>query len=480
MKKTKILATLGPAIDSEEMLKSLYKAWVNVIRFNFSHANYESSLKTLEIINRLNASWETNFWTLLDTKWPEIRTWDLEEKKLYKKWEQFKIFTDKKHKITDKDLFCDYEYLQEDIKVWQNVVIDSWLLSVEVLEKQKDWVVVKANNDAIIWSRRHVNLPWVKLKLPWITEKDKEDITFAIENKFNFIAASFIRSAKNVKEIRKLFKKYDCDTIKIISKIENQEWVDNLYEIVEESDGIMVARWDLWIEVPIEKLPVYQKEMVRLCKENWKMVIIATHLLETMIENPFPTRAESSDVFNSVMQKPDCLMLSWETSIWKFPLEAVKIMTSVIKEAEKHIVYKHKDYSSLWACDRDIEKKALIKSWLYTWEDLWASAMVLLTKNWILARLAASFRPNIKVYTFTNKKSTVWISNLLFWINPILLDTWDKNNYLKTLEDSIKYLLDKKLLKKSDKIVAINDIQKDGKEIPVMEIINLSDFNFDK
>lgn len=474
MKRTKIIATVWPATNSEEKLIRAYKAWVNTIRFNFSHANYNDAQVTIDLIKRLNKEWTTNLSLLLDTKWPEIRTWDLDQKNSYNVWEEFNIFVTE-DKLEWKDIYCDYPYLASDIEIWQNIMLDSGLLEVEVLKKEKDFVVVKSLNSAEIGSRRHVNLPWVKLKMPWVTEKDKQDILFAIKNKFSFIAASFIRNASNIVEIRDLFKANNCTTCKIISKVENEEAIDNIDEIIAESDWVMVARWDLWIEVPIEKLAVYQRDIVEKCKLNGKFVIVATHLLETMIENPFPTRAESSDVFNSVLQWADSLMLSWETAIWDFPIEAIEMMTKIIIEAEKTVEYKHEDFSNVWLSSRDIEKKLLIKSWIYIWEKLEAEALIIFTKTWKLARLTAAFRPKIPVFAFTNKESSIWTMSLYFWVNGMLLDTWDYNDYSQTLENAIKFLKDKNIINYEDKVIAINDIQKKWIEIPVMEIINVKD-----
>lgn len=473
MKKTKIIATLGPATNDEKSLEQLYKAWVNIIRFNFSHANYDDAKKSIKMIKKLNKEWKTNLSMLLDTKGPEIRTWDIKDKNIYEKWDKFNIYTDPKASLKTSDLFCDYPYLAKDIKVWKNIVIDSGLLSVKVLENKKDHVIVKALNYAEIWSRRHINLPWVKLRLPWITEKDREDILFAIENDFSFIAASFIRSKENVWEIIDLFKEKWCDTIKIISKIENEEGIENLDEIIDASDWVMVARWDLGIEVPIQKLAVYQKEIVDKCNNKWKVVITATHLLETMIDNPFPTRAESSDVFNSVMQKADCLMLSWETAIWKFPIQSVQMMTSIIKEAEKFKKYNHESYDFNWYTKRDLEKKTLIKSALFTWDDLKVKAWIILTKTWLLARLASAFKPNFPIYAFTPHKTSVKLMNILFWITPIYLKKWNQDNFTETMDEAITYLLKEKLISKKDSLIAVNDKQKEGREIPVMEIIDL-------
>lgn len=475
MKKTKIIATMWPAINSESKIISLYKAWVNVIRFNFSHAKYEDVLKTMEIINRLNNQWITKLSFLLDTKWPEIRTWDLESKISYKKWDVFKIYIDKKKRDWN-NLFCDYKYIINDSKKGNIIKIDSWLFDCKVTEINKNHLLVKALNDAEIWSRRHINLPWIKLKLPWVTKKDKEDIIFWINNNISFIAASFIRNKENLKDIRQLLKKHNAENIKIISKIENEEWLDNLKEIVEASDWVMVARWDLWIEVPIEKLPVYQKTIVKSCFNHWKFSIIATQLLETMMESSFPTRAETSDVFNSVFQWADCLMLSWETAIWKYPVKVVEIMSSIIKEAEAIKTYKHNDFSTKWLRIEDIEKKILIKSCIYIWEELNAKAIIIFTKTWLLAKLTSSFRPNIPVIAFTNSRESVYSMNSLFGIDPIKLDWYDKKNYEKTLEIAINYLKINKLVSKKDTIVTIYDIKKNNNDISTIKIINIKDW----
>lgn len=473
MKKTKIIATMGPSINSEEKLIDLYDAWINIIRFNFSHADYDEAKKTAQMIKELNKMWATNLSLLLDTKWPEIRTWDIEHKITYYSWDVFRIYVDKAKVEWSNSLFCDYCFLLDDVKIWQHIILDSWLLSTKVVFKWKDYIEVIAENQAEIWSRRHINLPGLKLKLPWITPKDVMDINFALDNDFDFIAASFVRNKEWIDEIRNLFNKRENKHIKLISKIENQEAIENLDEIIKYSDWVMVARWDLWIEVPIEKLSVYQRDIVEKSKNLGKFVIVATHLLETMIDNQFPTRAETSDVFNSVLQMPDCLMLSWETAVWKYPIEAVKMMVKVTKEAENYITYKHADYSNDWLRSKDIDKKFLIRSGIFIGEDLWAKALIVLTKTWILARLASFFRPKIEVYAFTKFESTVRIINCLFWIKPVFLEKRNSENFSETLEIAIKYLLDKGVIKKGDKIIAINDIKRNGEDTSVMEIINV-------
>lgn len=471
MKKTKIIATLWPVSESEEMLTKMYENWINVIRFNFSHAKPDHSKIIADRIKNLNSKWITQLSLLLDTKWPEIRTWEVKEKIKFSPWDKTKIFVDNS-KVEENTIFCDYEYLIEDLNIWEEIIIDSWLCKAIVLEKHNDFLLVEIQNNCEIWSKRHINLPWVKLKLPWITQKDKEDILFWIQNDFDFIAMSFVRNKENILELRNFLKENNASHIKIISKVENQEAIDNLEEIIKYSDWIMVARWDLWIEVPIEKLPYYQNKIVSLCKESWKFFIIATHLLETMIENLFPTRAEVSDIYNSVLDWADSLMLSWETTIWKYPLESVKIMTSVIKEAEKNIKNQHKDFSNDWLNSRDIEKKVLIKNWMSIWEELNAKAIVILTKSWLLASLSAAFRPNIPVFAFTNNSHSLNYMNVLYSVKPFLLQNWTENHF-SNLDQAIKILQEKNYISKNDKIIAITDIQKDSKENPIIELIEV-------
>ncbi|MCK9271960.1 pyruvate kinase [Candidatus Gracilibacteria bacterium] len=476
MKKTNIIATIGPATESEDSIVNLYNSGVNIIRFNFSHANYENAKLIKDRIEKLNLDGKTNLSTLLDTKGPEIRTGDLAQKITFEKGDIIKMYVDL-NKFSDdgSSLFCDYPYLLEDLKVGDIVEIDSGLLRVKVLDKKEDYIEFIAGNRAVIGSRRHINLPGQKLRLPGITEKDEEDVIFAIKNNFDFIAQSFVRSRENVLELREILDKNNGAHIKIISKIENSEGVENLDEIIEVSDGIMVARGDLGIEVPIETLPTYQRQMVKKCLNSGKFVIIATHLLESMIENPFPTRAEISDIFNSVMQKADCVMLSGETAMGKYAQEAVVIMKNVIEEAEKQIIYKHYDFSNNGLSQRNIEKKLLIKSAMFMAEELDINAILIFTKTGLLARLAAAFRPNKDIYAFTGNPNTSKYMNILFGIRPYLLGNWTTNQKDNVI-NSISFLLKNGKITKESKVIAITDIQKDNKEIPALEIITVGDF----
>lgn len=471
MKKTKIIATVWPVTESKEQLEKMYISWVNIIRFNFSHATFEGAKPIVERIKELNQEWKTQLSLLLDTKWPEIRTGRVEKKIELIAWNVVKIVVDEA-KRWENDIFCDYPYLLEDIKVGENIIIDSGLCNVKVCEIYDDFLIWEALNTCTLWSKRHINLPGVKLKLPGITSKDKEDVLFAIENDYDFIAMSFVRNKENIQELRDILKEYSATHIKIISKIENQEAIENLEEIIQHSDGVMVARWDLWIEVPIEKLPFYQKEIAKLCLKYGKFFIIATHLLETMIENPFPTRAEVSDIYNSVISSADCTMLSGETTTGKYPIEAIQMMTKVIMETEKSILNIHNDFSNDGLTTRDIEKKSLIKHAISIAEELDAKAIIILTKTGLLARLAAAFRPNIDVYAFTKSIKSLNFMNILYWIKPKLLESWN-DDYMNNVEWAIEKLKKENNFMAWDKVIAVSDIQKHGKEYPIIEIIEV-------
>lgn len=393
---------------------ALYEAGVNIIRFNFSHAYYDEAEFRIKNIKKLNAEGKTNFSMLLDTKGPEIRTGEKAEKYQYTTGERFKMVVQKEDIDSNQTLFCDYPHIVEDMKIGDTIVIDSGVFNVRIVEKNANHLVVEALNSALIGSRRHINLPGLHLKMPGLTDQDKNDVLFGIKHGFHFIAMSFVRNAANVAELRQLLDTNGGRHIKIMSKIETQESIDNIDEIIEASDGIMVARGDLGIEVPIEKLPTYQRMIIEKCQKIGKFHTVATHLLESMIENPFPTRAEVSDVYNSVRQRPDTLMLSGETAMGKFPIESARMMNQVIIEAETTVKNKHHDFEDIIYTEEGAIKKALIRNGLFLSEQLEARAMVVFTKYGALARFASAFRPNFPVYAFTMHPETAAYANVLY------------------------------------------------------------------
>lgn len=332
-----IIATIWPATQSKERLMSLYKNGVRILRFNCSHASHEWMTSVLATAREVEKAVWNRFAFLLDTKWPWIRTWELKEPVYYEKWQEIKIVVDQDLVQDEDTMYIDYPHIIKDVEIWSLIRIESWLLDIRVTKKWKDHIIWVAENEAEITSKRHVNLPWIPIKLPWLTEKDKEDILFAIEHNMSYVALSFARKQEDVQELKEFLYKNWWAHLKVIAKIENQEWIDNISGIIRNADAIMVARWDLGAEVPVETIPSHQINMIWKAKRKWKKVIVATQMLESMITNHFPTRAEVSDIFYAVSQWADYLMLSWETSMWKYPISCIEVMNKIINEAEKYI-----------------------------------------------------------------------------------------------------------------------------------------------
>jgi len=472
LKKTKIIATQWPATAWKDKIKELYEAWANVIRFNFSHANYEFFKENIDVIKELNDSWETNLAMLLDTKWPEIRTKRTDEIIYLSTWEKFLLTSeDREENIDKKDMklvVCNYEYIVPDLKIGSIIDIDSWLLKAKVIDKTPWALVCEALNSHKITGLRHVNLPGTKVRLPWITSKDKEDILFWIKHDFDYIALSFVRTRENILELKNFLKENKAEWIKIISKIENEEALENIDEIIDESDWIMIARWDLWVEIPFETLPMVQKTIADKCKQAGKFFIIATQMLESMIVNPIPTRAEVTDIFNACMQKTDATMLSGETAAGDYPVKAVEEMAKILSFTETQIKYKH-DYFSrdLW---EDNYKKLFIKNAIYTAEDMDVKAILVFTNTGFAAKTAAAFRPNLPVFAFTFSDFVRRKLNIYFGLNSFIIP---KKSNEENIDSAKKLLKEKWLLKKWEKLLTVYDSDFSDKLIPTIKIIEL-------
>lgn len=401
MQLTKIIATVRDNYELEKVVE-LNKAGVNVVRINFTHATPETAGDLISQIVDLNKKGELNVSVLLDTKGPDIRTGIRETPLSLKKGEIFNIYVDQSKLAQNSDIYCDYPNIITDLPLGYQIVVDSGAALAEVVEIFDDHIAVKISADVEIGSRRHLNLPGMKIKLPSLIEKDKTDILFGIKAGISYVAASFIRTGENVREIREFLDSNGGSHIKIISKIENQEGVENLEEIAQFSDGIMIARGDLGIELPIWELPVYQKRICEMAHLYGKPVVMATELMKSMVKSPFPTRAEVSDVFNSVMARVDAVMLSDETAVGQYPVRTVEIMANTVKEGEKEIYDEHDDYDLLTDDVAEQNKKAMAKSALVLADEIAADAIITFSYVENMASYLSAFKPNQPVFNFTD------------------------------------------------------------------------------
>ena len=355
MKKTKIVCTIGPASEGEDTLKEMISAGMNVARLNFSHGDYEEHGARISMLKRVREELGQPIAILLDTKGPEIRTGDFKENEVFLTEGQEYTLTTRDIPGDNKLCSISYKDLPGDIKAGDTILIDDGLVALKVEEVigGEDVRCIVLNN-GVIKNHKGINVPGVHINMPPLTDKDKTDIAFGIENGIDFIAASFVRNAEDVLAIREFLRENQAEHIQIISKIENGEGVDKIDKIIDVSDGIMVARGDLGVEVPAEELPLLQKRIIRKCNKVGKPVITATQMLDSMIRNPRPTRAEVTDVANAILDGTDAIMLSGETAMGKYPVESVATMSQIAKRTEEAM-----DYFRLFV-DRESEKESTI------------------------------------------------------------------------------------------------------------------------
>ena len=341
MKKTKIICTIGPTSDKYDVLKKLALNGMDIARFNFSHGSHEEQKKKMDLLKEVRDDIRRPIAILLDTKGPEIRTGILKDgQKVTLEEDQEFVLTTEEIEGNAQRVSITYDGLAEDVEPGKKILIDDGLIELEVKAIQGADIVCTVINGGELGQRKGVNVPNVPVRLPAITEKDKEDIIFGMHQGVDFIAASFVRNADAIREIKALLKEHDSRYIPIIAKIENEEGIRNIDEILEVADGIMVARGDLGVEIPAYELPHLQKMLIQKCNDALKPVITATQMLDSMMRNPRPTRAEVTDVANAVYDGTDAVMLSGETANGKYPLEALKMMVKIVEDAESHLDYK--------------------------------------------------------------------------------------------------------------------------------------------
>jgi len=421
MRRTKILATIGPACNEIEIMKQMIKRGMDAARINFSHATHESCLDTINKLKAARAELNKPVALVLDTKGPEIRIGAFENDKVY--LEQGAEFT-----ITTEDIIGDvtrvsvtYQNLARDLQIGSRVLIDDGLIEMKVIAKNDKEIKCVLINSGFLGNRKGVNIPDVYVDLPSLTEKDIADIKFGIEHGFDYVAASFVRTALDVTNIRKVLDENGGRHMKIIAKIESRDGVDNIDSILQVADGVMVARGDLGVEIPPEEVPIVQKMLIRSCNLMGKPVITATHMLESMVSNPRPTRAEANDVANAVYDGTDVVMLSGETAYGQWPLEAISMMVRIAEQVEGTIDYGSEVNERYRNLNKNITN-AISNAAVATAADLGATCIVSITDSGFAARMVSRSRPACPVLAITADDVTYRQLNLIWGCTPLLSD----------------------------------------------------------
>ncbi|WP_295752311.1 pyruvate kinase [uncultured Oscillibacter sp.] len=420
LRKTKIICTLGPAVDSEDMIVALIKGGMNGARFNFSHGSHPEHLERLNRLKAVRDRMGCPVATILDTKGPEIRIRSFESKTI-------ELSAGDAFTLTVDDVTGDasrvsvtYPKLSEEVVPGQEILIDDGLVAMRVREIQGPNILCEVENGGTLSANKSINIPGAHIQLPALTEKDVADIRFGVENDFDFIAASFVRRAADVEAVREVL--HDCggDGVKIIAKIENQEGIDNLDSILAAADGVMVARGDLGVEIPAAKVPSLQKQMIRKGLQAGKPVITATQMLDSMMRNPRPTRAEVSDVANAVYDGTSCVMLSGETAGGKYPIEALAAMLEIVTEAEGSIDYWKRFQKQLVVTASNNINDAITHTCCLTARDLNATAILAASSSGRTARMICRFRPACPVAALTMHEKTRRQLSICWGVIPFL------------------------------------------------------------
>ena len=453
IRKTNIIGTIGPASESEEVFTNLVKAGLNVARINFSHGGYEENAEKIATIKRVREKLNKPVALMLDTKGPEIRTGKLEsgdEKVTIEEGQDFTFVYDDIIGNNTKTTVS-YKNLYQDLKPGAKLLVDDGAIEFEVVSIDGKDIKCKALNTGRLGSRKTMNVPGLKLNLPALSPKDIDDITKGIKAGFDFIAASFVRRPSDVLEIRKLLNDNGGSHIKIISKIESQEGIDNFEEILKVTDGIMVARGDMGVEIPMEQVPVVQKHFIKRCNEVGKPVVTATQMLETMTQNPRPTRAEVSDVANAVYDRTSCIMLSGECAMGKYPVECVETMVKISKTVESSINYNKRFNRKKFELDPNDIESNIAYTTCVTAQNVNANAIVAYTHKGDSVRKIAGMGPQCPVIAITDNEKTYYQLSVVWNVMPILVT--GKQTIEETIEAGIAELQSENILEKGDMIV---------------------------
>ena len=447
MRKTKIVCTIGPASESVETLKELMLAGMNVARFNFSHGDYKSHLANLKKIEKLRKELDLPIATLLDTKGPEIRIGNFKDHKVSLEKDQLFTLTTRDIEGDEHQVSVSYKDIINDVHKGDRVLIDDGLVELEIQNISETDILCKVLNEGTISDHKGVNVPGVDLTMPFISQKDYEDILFGIENGYDFVAASFTRTAEDILEIRKIFQEKKCKTMNIIAKIENMQGVNNIEEIIRVSDGIMIARGDMGVEIPLEDVPVIQKEIIKKARDAGKQVITATQMLDSMIKNPRPTRAEATDVANAIYDGTSAIMLSGETAAGLYPVEALKTMVKIAIRTEQDIDYKGRFEAGKYQVKGNITN-AISHATCTTALDLNAAAIITVTKLGGTARMVSKYRPSCPIIGGSPNEYVCRQLNLSWGVIPVKLENQEKTDDL--FDHAVDSVMKKGFLKQGD------------------------------
>lgn len=455
MRKTKIICTLGPSTEDDAVLEAMVQEGMNVARLNFSHGTHEGHEKNIKRIRALSQKHDTPIAVLLDTKGPEIRTGKLKEDKIFlEKGQVFTLFADERKGDTE-GVSISFPDLYKDVFEGAEILLDDGLISLKVTAVKDRDIVCKVGNEGWLSEHKGINVPNIHLNMQYMSERDKKDILFGIAQDVDFIAASFVRTSEDVKELRQFLNENGGQLIHIMSKIENKEGIQNIDAIIEESDAIMVARGDMGVELPPEELPAIQKMIIRKVYEAGKQVVTATQMLDSMMKNPRPTRAEVSDVANAIYDGTSAIMLSGETAAGKYPLESLRMMVRIAQEAEAAIDYKYLFEHHMHKTTGDVTA-AICHATCTTSYDLKAKAIVVVTKSGKSARMISRYRPDCMVISGTTEERVYRQLSMSWGVIPILVE--EKSDIFELFTHANDVAKEKGVIEEGDLVVLTSGV----------------------
>lgn len=455
MKKTKIVCTLGPATDSREKLKAMIEAGMNVARFNFSHGTHEQHRDRYLQLREVAEQCGKSVAALLDTKGPEIRVKKFKNGKIMVKHGQTFTFTTREVEGTENIVSVTYQKFPLDVLEGMTILVDDGLIAMVVMEKNEEDVVCKVLNDGVISDHKGVNIPGAHLSMPFISQKDREDIMLGVKLGVDFIATSFTRSAKDVLAVKEILQECNAPHIEIIAKIENSEGVENIDEIIGQADGVMIARGDMGVEIPNEDVPILQKIIIKKVVQAGKKVITATQMLDSMMKNPRPTRAETTDVANAIYDGSSAVMLSGETAAGLYPVEAVKTMARIIERTEQAIDYRE-NFQKRFNYEKLDITQVIARATCLSAHDLEAKAIIAVTKSGRTARAIETFRPGVPIISCTTSETVYRHLSLSWGVYPLLIS--EEHETFLLLEHAVEAVKNAGYVQTGDTVVITTGI----------------------